>query len=344
MTEEQMIQPAQLDDDLLETLRSDKRPHKQIFIDRIQGRAVDRLPYWEVIIESSILAAVLDRPFPANATSGKLPPEDLVELACRTGMSGMGMALYYSPCRRDKSLQTRAGFEELQRQGPPDYTGRFERLRALQEAAKGTDIGVWAYVHGPLDPIYLGMELETFWLLTMDDPRFLREVGDYLLEVNLDLARQIVALGADWLHIADDVAFKSGLLVRPDFFFDYYPDRLEKLMAPAKEAGIPVTYHSDGKVDEIVDMLIECGVDGLNPVEPHSNDIFEIGERAGDRIGIIGNVELARMVPDEAYTYTRELIDRMGSRYVPASSHSVTRDVAPATYAAFLRAIHERAP
>ena len=341
MKPDSLVNPDPVDAATRAFFRQDKRPDKRNFIDRIQGRTTDRLPYWEASVSARLVATILEKPLPARMNSPRLPADDFVELARRTGLSGIGFGIYYSPCRQDKRLQTRSGFEQIRRAGPPDFSPQLARLRSLKQAVAGTNIGLWVYTHGPFDPIYLGMELEKFWLLTIDDPAFLYEVGDYLLEINTRLAEQIVAAGVDWLHIGDDVAFKSGLFVKPDFFFDYYPQRLKQLIAPARKAGIPVTYHSDGKVDTLVDMLVECGVAALNPIEPYSNDIVAMARLIAGRMGIIGNVELAMKTPQQVYARTRELIAQLGPRYVPASSHSVTDDVSAGVYAAFLQAIQE---
>jgi uroporphyrinogen decarboxylase len=174
-------------------------------------------------------------------------------------------------------------------------------------------------------------------LLLVDDPDFPREVGDYLLEINTGIVERLVACGVDWIHIGDDLSFKSGLIATPGFFFDYYPPRIKRQIEPAKKAGIPVTFHSDGKVDMVVDMLVECGLDAINPIEPYSNDPYEIARLADGRIGLIGNLEFAMMSPSQASGKAREMIARMGPRYVPASSHSLTNDVPVETYACFLK-------
>jgi uroporphyrinogen decarboxylase len=284
-------------------------------------------------------ATVLEKPTQHNSMNAD--PVDAIELCKRTGCSGTGFGIYYSPCRSDHRLQTTDGFREVRREGPPDFTHSLDRIKRLQDATAGTDIGVWVYTHGPLDPIYMGMDLQEFWILTIDNPNHLYAVGDYLLDINTGLTEIIASCGVDWLLVGDDVAFKNGLMVPPAFFFDYYPPRIRQLIAPAKQSGLTIIYHSDGKIDSIVEMLIECGFDSLHPIEPYSNDIVEIASIAGGRIGLVGNIELATSSPQEVYQRTRTLIETLGARYVPASSHSVTNDVKPETYAAFLRAIHE---
>ena len=51
--------------------------------------------------------------------------------------------------------------------------------------------------------------------------------------------------------------------------------------ARAERPGIPVFYHSDGDIGEIVADLIEVGVTILNPVQPECMDPVEIKKRYG---------------------------------------------------------------
>jgi len=340
MNDERVFEPEELDAETMAFFSSDKHPNKRDFLNRIRGCPVDSIPYWEVGISPRMVASVLRKPMPQDRFSND-NVSDGIEFCRRTGLAGSGHGIYYSPRRGEKDLNTREGLKSLKARGVPDFSDLFDRVRRRKAAAEGTDIGVWVYTHGPFDPIYMGMNLHDFWLLTLDDPGHLHEVGEYLLEANIAIVKEVIKIGVDWILIADDLAFKSGLFVQPEFLFDYYPERLRRLVDPIKEAGIPVVFHSDGKIDAIIDMLVDCGLDALHPIEPFSNDIFDIAERIDGRMGLVGNIELALMSPEQAYKRTRELIEKLGPRYVPASSHSITDDVTPETYAAFLRAIQE---
>ncbi len=324
-----------MDEKIKKFFRLNKNPDIQLFLNRLKGNTTTRVPYLECVIDSKIASVVLEKSVPTTLDIN-FPMEDRIELARRTGLSAVGFGVYWKP-----GIGTKEKFNEVRRQGPPDQTVHFEQLKRLCEATKKTNIGCFCYTHGPLDPLYLCADLEKFWLLTMDDPNFLYEVGDYILEeYKIPTVKKIIDCGVDFLHIGDDLAFKSGLMVKPDFFFEYYPERLSRLIAPAKKAGVPVTFHSDGKVDMVVDMLIEKGISGLNPIEPYSNDINEFARRWGDKISLIGNVELALTSPQKVASTVSEHIRNLGQRYIPSSSHSVTNDVKPEIYAAFLQAIH----
>ena len=67
--------------------------------------------------------------------------------------------------------------------------------------------------------------------------------------------------------LADDIAYKSGPLLSPTWMRTHYFPRLARTVAAAHERGITVLFHSDGNLNEILDDLIEAGIDGLIPLK-----------------------------------------------------------------------------
>ena len=78
----------------------------------------------------------------------------------------------------------------------------------------------------------------------------------------------MVGTGVDIFFAADDFAFKTGLFVRPQIFEKVWRPHYDRILAPAREAGIPIMFHSDGKIDDAIQMLLEMGVDGITPHGP----------------------------------------------------------------------------
>ena len=71
--------------------------------------------------------------------------------------------------------------------------------------------------------------------------------------------------------VACDIAHKRGLLISPDFLRrDYFP-RVKQIVDAYHQHGMKVFYHSEGDLWKVLDDLIDCGIDGLNPLEPDSN-------------------------------------------------------------------------
>jgi hypothetical protein len=70
--------------------------------------------------------------------------------------------------------------------------------------------------------------------------------ADYFVE----LARRVVQAGVDIFLAADDFAIKTGLFVRPELFKQVWRPHYDRILAPARDAGIPIMFHSDGKIDD----------------------------------------------------------------------------------------------
>ena len=118
--------------------------------------------------------------------------------------------------------------------------------------------------------------------------------------------------------------------------------RMKRMMAPATESGIPILFHSDGNIIEMLPDLLEMGIGGLNPIEPYGMDISDVKKRFGANIALFGNLDvgavLAMGTPDTVRAAARNLIDTVGKDggLVMASSHSITADVHPENYIAMI--------
>ena len=74
-------------------------------------------------------------------------------------------------------------------------------------------------------------------------------------------AASFARAGVDLIALGDDVGTQRGLLMSISSWRKWLKPRLAKVIESAKSVrpGLPVRYHSDGKVDEIVPELIEIG-------------------------------------------------------------------------------------
>jgi hypothetical protein len=73
--------------------------------------------------------------------------------------------------------------------------------------------------------------------------------------------------------------------------------------------------HTDGKMDRIMPILHDVGIDIVHPIEPESNDIFEVKRKSVGRMALIGNIPtvmLAYRGQDEIEETVREYCDRLG--------------------------------
>jgi uroporphyrinogen decarboxylase len=101
-------------------------------------------------------------------------------------------------------------------------------------------------------------------------------------------------------------------------------------MSPAK-----VLFHTCGSVIDIMDDLIEIGVDVLHPVQVSARgmDPVRLKRQWGDRLSFWGGVDtqrtLSRGTPEEVRAETRQRIEVLGRRggYVLGAVHNIQPDV-----------------
>lgn len=98
--------------------------------------------------------------------------------------------------------------------------------------------------------------------------------------------------------IGDDIAYKGALMFSPEFLRRTFIKSLKKCIEPIKAAGQKVIFHSDGYVMEILDDMIDAGIDGLNPIEPIAGmDIGYLKKQYGKNLVLVGNVDCSQVLP-----------------------------------------------
>ncbi len=98
----------------------------------------------------------------------------------------------------------------------------------------------------------------------MDEEPLLSELIAKLESFNLAQIKHFVKAGVDMVRIPEDLGMQTGPMLRPDDFRCYIKPSYQRLMAPAREAGILIHMHSDGDIRLLCDDIIEGGVDVLN--------------------------------------------------------------------------------
>jgi uroporphyrinogen-III decarboxylase len=123
--------------------------------------------------------------------------------------------------------------------------------------------------------------------------------------------------------------------------------RLARVVQAVHEEGAFCVKHSDGNLWPILDMIIETGVDAINPLEPVAGmDIAEVKRRYGDRVCLIGNIDcgelLSRGTPEQVTRTVRDTIRQAapGGGYIMSSSNTIHSSVKSENYQAMIDATH----
>ena len=105
------------------------------------------------------------------------------------------------------------------------------------------------------------------------EPDNLNRLIQIVIDFECEMIRQMCACGVDAIAFGDDWGTQANLMVNPALFRSFFKPHFKRQFALVKSYGCQVYFHSCGQVYEILDDLIEIGVDILNLNQP---DIFPL--------------------------------------------------------------------
>jgi len=191
------------------------------------------------------------------------------------------------------------------------------------------------------------MGFETFCFACVEDEELVEAVFSRIGAIVYALFERMAQFDVvGGLFYSDDIAYQTGLMAAPAVFDKYLFPWMKKIGQLCAQRGFPFIYHSDGKMWEVMEALLATGVTALQPIEPKAWDILEVKRRYGDRLALIGNVDvdlLARGTAQAVAAETKRLIDvgGPGGGYCVGSGNTVPNYVRPENYRAMLETAWE---
>jgi len=101
---------------------------------------------------------------------------------------------------------------------------------------------------------------------------------------------QFECVGA--IRMPDDLGYTTGLIVSPRLLRKHVFPAIKGIGDLTRAKGLPYLCHSDGKLYDVLDDLVDCGFHALHPCEPASMDIVEVKRRYRGRLCLCGNINL----------------------------------------------------
>ncbi|HDL18894.1 MAG TPA: nucleoside 2-deoxyribosyltransferase [Bacteroidetes bacterium] len=187
------------------------------------------------------------------------------------------------------------------------------------------------------------MGFETFSYALYENPELIRLMFDRVGGIVYNLFENMVnmdKMGALWY--SDDLAFQNGLFTKPEVFRRHLFPWMKRIGDLCRQYNIPFIYHSDGNLWEVMDDIIACGVNALQPIEPQAMDIVAVKEKVKGKMCIAGNMDLeyllTRAPAGEVAEKTRELLQKVapGGGYCMGSANTVPNYVKIENYRAMV--------
>lgn len=150
---------------------------------------------------------------------------------------------------------------------------------------------------------------------------FLKEAGPYL----------------DIIKIGDDLGMQDRLLISRSMYQKLIkPFHAEFIASIKSRTRAKLFFHSDGDIFDILDDLIEIGVDILNPVQTSAGRVANLPElksRYGRNLCFCGGIDTQNILPygttDDVTQEVRRVIQHLapGGGYLLAAVHTITDEV-----------------
>ncbi len=231
---------------------------------------------------------------------------------------------------------------------PDPWTEREEAFLAseIERLYHGTDMAIFAGL-----PVYdcsffeIGQTMFGFENLLMNF--FLkRDMMEYwldkVLEHHLETLEKFLQITGPYIcaiQLNDDFGAQDNMLIPPDLYRELIKPRQQRWIEFVKERSeAKIFLHCDGAFSDILDDLIEIGVDILNPLQSGARDMEpeKLKRRYGKHLSFWGGgVDTQSTLPfasiDDIKNEVRERIRLLGKGggYVFGTIHNIQSDISP---------------
>ncbi|EHQ87901.1 uroporphyrinogen decarboxylase family protein [Desulfosporosinus youngiae] len=265
----------------------------------VRFEKVDRIPKGEFHLEDDFIAELL-------GLKEKVRFKDRIEACERCGLD----ALAFTPtCSQDNNP---GGWEEL------------------EQWRKETDFFIFAIIDGPFQGTAKLFTSFTDYLMAIakHDP-IIQELVTKSVTANLELGHKALALGANGIIVADDIAYQSGTFVSPTALRKGFFPGLAEQVDSFRAQNIPVFFHADGDLLRVMEDIVDIGFSGLHSLDfPSLVDIAKVRMMTKNRLCMMGGYDLSWFAGTDRLEKVSELLNavsggEMGSGYIFGSSAGI---------------------
>jgi uroporphyrinogen decarboxylase len=176
--------------------------------------------------------------------------------------------------------------------------------------------GMWGIAGsaGILENVMWLLGYEGISYLLADDESLVADmfdaVGSRLVEYN---ERQASYDSVGAIVMGEDMGFKTQTLLSPAVYRKYVFPWHKRLVDAVHQHDKPIILHSCGNLEAVMEDIIACGWDAKHSFEDVIEPVWQIKERYGDRITLLGGFDMdkiCRMSLPEVRAHTRALIEK----------------------------------
>ena len=236
----------------------------------------------------------------------------------------------------DCPIKTKDDWKEIKKRMAPDFT-RINWASDLAQNKTSCEEEKFVCFSAACgyDALQAYMRSEQLLMAMAEDPEWVKDMVTTLAELIIITAELMLNNGFkfDAAFLYNDMGYKNGLLFSPDTYKKTHYDADRLLYAYFHSKGMKTILHSCGNVSELIPIMIETGLDCLQPLEVKAGmDVIKLKDKHGDSIAFMGNID-ARLMSDADPSKIEEEIKKKfeaakkDGGYIYHSDHSVPKNV-----------------
>ena len=210
----------------------------------------------------------------------------------------------------------------------------YSTMREQAKQARKDRVLMWGY----MAPFYfhnMTRGLEQSLIDPLENPEMAHQIIGRISDFFYDHHRRAFEVCEGLIDIAqvtDDLGSQTGPLISKRMYKTFYAPHHNRFIDLCHEFGIQVFHHDDGSIRPFIPLLIEMGVDILNPIQwtCPGMDRAELKTHYGDALCFHGGVDNQYVLPfgtkDEVREEVRTCIDTLaadGTGYIVAPCHNL---------------------
>ena len=209
-------------------------------------------------------------------------------------------------------------------------------------------------------PVYGVFELGC-WMCGFDEflyrcaaePEFVKKFFQIILEYQkkiIDIYYSAIGKFVHYTSSGDDFATQNGPFMSPAMFTTLIaPFFTERITHTKKYTNASFLHHSCGSVYSLIEELIACGVEILNPIQPRARHMEPVKLKAayGDKIVFHGGIDTQELLPFADKTRIEAEVGAVikalnqDGGYIFAAAHNIQEDVPPENIVTMLEAANK---
>lgn len=309
----------------------------------VEGKPVDRLPFMPITMQfAAALSAARYRDYATDyrvLVEGQLLVAERFDLDYVNTMSDpareaadCGAAVEYfdhqpaALIEENALLADKARLVTLRMPDPLDGGRMCNGVRAVAELKRrvGADKLVEGWIEGPCAEAADLRGINSLMLDFYDDPQFVRDLFEWVVEMELRFARAQVEAGAEMIGIGDAAAS----LIGPELYNEFVWPYEKKLIEGVRALGVHARLHICGNTRFCLKEMgeLSCAIVDLDSLSP----LADARRAMGSAQVLLGNVDPVAVLrdakPDEVLAATALCHRDAGSRFIVGAGCEVPAD------------------